>query len=221
MEGEPSWDSHNIVHYGGSVLHFEQIPEGNDEAEFDTISLENILPSDILERIISFLPIASVFKAACVCKRWYEVIHSRKVIRGNVAPQKPWYFMFTGNDTAEGYAYDPDLRKWYNLELPCIERSNWFVSTSSGLVCFMDNNTRNRIFVCNPITRDWRRLIEPPGMKNLDYSALAITMGTNSNDYDVVVVTTKQVPEDFLQWELSIHIYDSESESWADRKSVV
>ncbi|KAK8930939.1 F-box/kelch-repeat protein [Platanthera zijinensis] len=216
MEGETSWDSHNIIHYGGSVLHFEQITEGNDEAEFDTISLENILPSDILERILSFLPIASVFRAACVCKRWYEVIHSRKAIRGgNAAAQKPWYFMFTGDDTADGYAYDPDLRKWYNLELPCIERSNCFVSTSSGLVCFMDNNTRNHIFVCNPITRDWRRLIEPPGMKNLDYSALAISMGANSNDYDVVVVTTKQVPEDFLQWELSIHIYDSESESWA------
>lgn len=210
MESDTSWDSY----YGDSVHHFNHITHGNEEAEFDAISMENVLPNDVLERILSFLPIASIFKATSVCKRWYEVIHSSRTIWANRASQKPWYFMFTCNDTAAGYAYDPDLRKWYNLDLPCIEKRNWFISSSSGLVCFMDNNTRSRIFVCNPITRNRRKLLEVPGVKSPDYSALAISMDNESTDYDVVVVKTKQVPEDFLCWQLSIHIYESQRELW-------
>ncbi|PKA66662.1 F-box/kelch-repeat protein [Apostasia shenzhenica] len=221
MEGKISWDSYSKIHFGGSVARFEQVNESNEEAEFDIVSLDNILPNDILERIFSFLPIASIFRAACVCKRWNDVVHSRKPLWANRRPQKPWYFMFTCNDTAEGYAYDPDLRKWYSIELPCIEKSNWFISSSSGLVCFMDSTTRSRIFVCNPITRDWRRLITPPGVKSPDYSALSISMDRKSSSYDVIVVKTKQVPEDFLQWELAIHVYDSESELWATFASEV
>ncbi|KAG0499884.1 hypothetical protein HPP92_004138 [Vanilla planifolia] len=214
MEGETSWDSYSMIYFGSNIGRFGEVTKGSNVSELATISLENILPNDVLERILSFLPIASICRASCVCKRWRDVINSRRTICANRVPQKPWYFMFTSNETAGGYAYDPDLRKWYNLELPCVEKSNWFASSSQGLVCFMDNDTRSRIFVCNPITRAWRRLVEPPGVKSPDYSSLAITVGRNCIDYHVVVVKTKQVPDDFLRWELSIHVYESETELW-------
>ncbi|KAJ8621676.1 hypothetical protein MRB53_030205 [Persea americana] len=101
-----------------------------------------------------------------------------------VIVQKPWYFMFTSSDDAGGYAYDPILRK-----------------------------CRSQLFVCNPITRAAKRLQEPPGLKS-DYSALALSVDRKSHCYTVAVVKSKQVPDDFLQWDLSIHVYDSETQTW-------
>ncbi|KAJ8458653.1 hypothetical protein OPV22_031579 [Ensete ventricosum] len=214
MESEASWESLYASHLGRKVIENRAVSEGNEGVEEFTVSLDSILPYDILERIFSFLPMASTIRATSVCKRWYHIIHSKRFIWANKLPQMPWYFMFTCNEAAAGYAYDPVLRKWYNIDLPCIEKSNWFVSSSHGLVCFMDNDSRSRIFVCNPITKDCKRLLEPPGARFPDYSSLAMSVDRNSHHYTIVVVKSKQVPGDFSLWDFSIHIYRSESKSW-------
>ncbi|XP_026660939.1 F-box/kelch-repeat protein At3g61590-like isoform X2 [Phoenix dactylifera] len=214
MEGESSWEPHPISHFGSEVAELEPVSGSNNGGEAFVVCLDSILPDDILERILSFLPIASIIRAASVCKRWYDIIHSRRFLWANKLPQKPWYYMFTYSEAPAGYAYDPILRKWYSFNLPCIEKSNWFISSSCGLVCSMDNDSRSRIFVCNPITTDWKMLLEPPGVKFPDYSTLAISVDRKSHDYTIVVAKSKQVPGDFLQWEFSIHIYESGNRSW-------
>lgn len=215
MEGEASWDTYPLSHFRVEATVFETVSEVVDNAcDVGAVSLDNVLPDDILERILSFLPIASIFRASVVCKRWNEIVNSRRFLWATKLPQKPWYFMFTCNEAAEGYAYDPLLRKWYSLELPCIEQSNWFISSSCGLVCAMDNDSRSRVFVCNPITRDSKRLTDPPGTKFPDYSALSISVNREDHGYTVAMAKSKQVPGDYLQWELSIHIYESESQLW-------
>ncbi|KAJ6832659.1 F-box/kelch-repeat protein [Iris pallida] len=220
MEGEASWETYPLSHFVVETADCKPVSGTNNNAGTDVVgagavSLDNILPDDILERIVSFLPVASIFRASSVCKRWHDIVHSRRFLWAIKLPHKPWYFMFTCNDTAAGYAYDPILRKWYNLELPCIERSNWFTSSSCGLVCFMDNDVRSRIFVCNPITRDWRRIPEPPGVEFPDYSTLAISVDRESHQYSVAVAKSKQAPADFLQWDFSIHIFESETGLWS------
>ncbi|XP_009415157.2 F-box/kelch-repeat protein At3g61590 isoform X1 [Musa acuminata AAA Group] len=214
MESDQSWESLSASYSGSKDIERKHVSEGNNRVTVSMVSLDSILPDDVLEKIFSFLPIASVIRAASVCKVWYHIIHSMRFIWANKLPQKPWYFMFTFNEAATGYAYDPVLRKWYNIDLPCIEKSNWFVSSSNGLVCFMDNDTRSRIFVCNPIIRDWKRILEPPGVVFPDYSSLAISVDRSSHRYTIVVIKSKQVPDDFSQWDFSIHTYNSESESW-------
>ncbi|CAL9157948.1 unnamed protein product [Musa hybrid cultivar] len=189
MESDQSWESLSASYSGSKDIERKHVSEGNNRVTVSMVSLDSILPDDVLEKIFSFLPIASL-------------------------PQKPWYFMFTFNEAAAGYSYDPVLRKWYNIDLPLIEKSNWFVSSSNGLVCFMDNDTRSRIFVCNPIIRDWKRILEPPGVVFPDYSSLAISVDRSSHRYMIVVIKSKQVPDDFSQWDFSIHTYNSESESW-------
>ncbi|XP_031405162.1 F-box/kelch-repeat protein At3g61590 isoform X1 [Punica granatum] len=193
----------------------EHSDEGNQDS--DAVSVDSILPDDLLERILSFLPIASIFRAGCVCKRWYEIVSSKRFQRNlsHALPQKPWYFMFTSTDEPCGYAYDPILRKWYSIELPCIEASNWFVASSCGLISCMDNDSRSRMYVCNPITKRWKKLEVPPGLKLSDYSALAISVDRSSDCYKLSVVKSKQVPGKFFQWDLSIHLYNSESMVWS------
>lgn len=219
MEGETSWISHCVENVSRDICEFNSFSEPNDEGnrESTAVSVDLILPDDLLERILAYLPIASIFRVGCVCKRWHEIVSSRRFLwnTSHMLSQKPWYFMFTSSDEPIGYAYDPILRKWHGIDLPCIDTSHMFIASSSGLVCFMDNDSRSELYVCNPITRRCRKLNEPPGLKFSDYSALAISVNRVSGGYNVSIVKSKQVPGDFFKWELSIHVYDSEMMRWA------
>ncbi|KAM0939409.1 putative F-box domain, galactose oxidase/kelch, beta-propeller, F-box-like domain superfamily [Dioscorea sansibarensis] len=224
MDGETSWESHSISYTSWESHAVSQ--QACEAADYQTgleihgrndgglrISLEVILPDDILEKIFSFMPIACVVRLASVCSRWYRVVHSRSSWTA-VLPQKPWYFMFTTSDCVGGHAYDPSVRKWYNITLPCDVKSNWISSSSCGLVCFMENDKSNEIHVFNPLVKGWKSLQGPRGGDNPDYSALAMSTNRKSSVYTVTVAKSKQVPGDFLQWEFSIHIYESESRCW-------
>lgn len=217
MEGDTSWVNHCFSDIRREVAELQVFPNVIDDGDKDSlVSFDFILPDDLLERILGYLPVASIFRAGSVCKRWNEIINSRSFLVNfsYTSLQKPWYFMFTNSDDPGGYVYDPILRKWYSFELPCIEKSSWFIASSCGLVCFMDNDDRNQIFVCNPITKMFKRLEEPPGLGVSDYSALALSADAKSYRYTVAVVKSKQVPDDFLLWDLSIDVYDSKTESW-------
>ncbi|KAK4746467.1 hypothetical protein SAY87_012779 [Trapa incisa] len=198
---------------------FDSLSEHRNEDNQDSlaVSMDLVLPDDLLERILSFLPVESIFRAGSVCKRWFEIVSSKRFQRNlcHTLPQKPWYFMFTSSDEPCGYAYDPVLKKWYSIDLPCIENSNWSVASSSGLLSFMDNDSRSRLYVCNPISKRWRMLEEPPGVKFSDYGALAMSVNRPSHCYNISVVKSKQVPGNFFQWDLSIHLYNSETMVWS------
>ncbi|KAL3814793.1 hypothetical protein ACJIZ3_016061 [Penstemon smallii] len=218
MEGETSWVSHCFDNFSSNNSEFDSFLELNDETdkEVAAVSVDLILPDDLLEQILAYLPIASIFRAGCVCKRWHEIVTSKRFLwnSSHILSQKPWYFMFTSSDEPVGYAYDPILRKWYGIDLPCIETSNWFIASSCGLVCFMDNDSRSELYICNPVTKRCKRLVEPPGPKFSDYSALAVSVNRGSHHYNVLIVKSKQVSGNFFQWDLSIHLYDSETMSW-------
>ncbi|KAG6434393.1 hypothetical protein SASPL_106024 [Salvia splendens] len=167
MEGETSWASHCFDDLTNDALQLDSFSELDDETDKDVyaVTLDLILPNDLLERILAYLP---------------------GRLRVSYEPA--------------GCAYDPILRKWYSIDLPCIEKSNWFVASSCGLVCFMDNDSRSELYVCNPITRSCKWLDEPPGPKFSDYNSLAVSVDRTSGSYNVSVVQSKQVPEDFFQW---------------------
>ncbi|CAF1843854.1 BnaC04g21710D [Brassica napus] len=220
MEAETSWTTYPYNYMTTYIPEAESYSEQSDddeETKLQTFAIDSLLPNDLLERILSFLPIASIFRAGTVCKRWNEIVSSQRflwIFNNNSVSQGPWYFMFTTTDDPSGYAYDPVIKKWYSFDLPCIETSNWFVASSCGLVCFMDNDCRNKIYVSNPITKQWRKLVEPPGHKATDYTALSTSMNRAKQSYSVSIVKSKQVAGDFFQWDLSIHLYSSETMTW-------
>lgn len=218
MAGEPSWIIHYLDNATRETREYNSFLECDEESdkEVTAVSVDSILPDELLERILAYLPVASIFRAGCVCKRWHEIVTSKRFLwnLSHVIPQKPWYFMFTSFDEPTGYAYDPILRKWYSIELPCIDTSNWFIASSCGLVCFMDNDNRNELFVCNPITKIYKKLEGPPGSDFSEYSALAISVNRASQSYTVAIVKSKEVPDNFSQSVISIHVYNSEDETW-------
>ncbi|KAJ4884899.1 F-box/kelch-repeat protein [Raphanus sativus] len=224
MEAETSWTTYPYNYITTHVPEAESYSDeqSQDETKVQTFPMDSLLPNDLLERILTFLPIASIFRAGTVCKRWNEIVSSQRFLsnfsnNNSSVPQSPWYFMFTSTDDPSGYAYDPVIRKWYSFDLPCIETSNWFVASSCGLVCFMDNDCRNKIYVSNPITKHWRKLTEPPGHRSTDYTALSTSVNRAKQSYSVSIVKSKQVPGDFFQWDLSVHLYSSETMTWTTR----
>ncbi|BFG22097.1 hypothetical protein CerSpe_083710 [Prunus speciosa] len=174
MEGETSWFSHSLDDMAREIGEFDSFSELSDEGnkEATAVSVDLILPDDLLERILAYLPVASIFRARCVCKRWYEIVSSKRFLWNfsRVLSQKPWYFMFTSSNEPTGYAYDPILRKW--------------------------------------------KLQDPPGLRFSDYSALAVSVNRKSHGYTISIVKSKQVTGNFFQWDVSVHIYDSETMMW-------
>lgn len=218
MEGETSWVSHCIDNFTSGTTEFDSFLELNDETNNEIgVSMDLILPDDLLERILAYLPVASILRAGCVCRRWHDIVTSKRFLwySSYVTSHKPWYFMFTSSDEPVGYAYDPTLRKWYGIDLPCIETSSWFIASSYGLVCFMDRDSRSELYICNPITKSCKKLYDPPGPRFSDYSALAVSVNRGgTHDYNISIVKSKQIPGNFYQWDLSIHLYESKMMTW-------
>jgi len=71
----------------------------------------------------------------------------------------------------------------------------------------VDNINGNLLYVCNLIPKDCRRLPDPLQLKISDCSALAMIIKQQTITFIVVVASSKQVLDDYLQWNLSIEVY--------------
>ncbi|KAL6311555.1 hypothetical protein AAG906_005232 [Vitis piasezkii] len=179
MEGEASWINHCLDDRRRDIGDFGSFSEIREEVnkEVATVSVDLILPNDLLERILAYLPIASILRAGSVCKRWHEIVSSKR---------------------------------FYGINLISYHKSLGI----SCLPALMNHDSRSELYICNPVTKRCKRLEEPPGLKFSDYSALAISVNRISHHYTISIVKSKQVPGNFFQWDLSIHIYDSETMIW-------
>ena len=62
---------------GSQVIEYGQVTEDTNDDD-SKVSLDAVLTDDLLEKVISFLPVASVIRSGSVCKRWYEIVHARR-----------------------------------------------------------------------------------------------------------------------------------------------
>ncbi|KAF5731769.1 hypothetical protein HS088_TW18G00454 [Tripterygium wilfordii] len=205
-----------------NYCHNYQASECREENKGETVSADSNLSNDVLEKILVYLPIGSIFSSSSVCKRWHGIVSSERFLQySDAQSRKPWYFMFTSKDEQVGYAYDPSLGNWYGIELPFILTPNWFIASSHGLVCFRDNNSGSDFHVCNPIKKQCKKIVEPPGLGISEYGALAISVSSESHGYTISIVKSKKVLENPSQWDISIHIYDSKTVMWVTSLSEV
>jgi hypothetical protein len=54
------------------------------------------LPSEILERVLAFLPVDSLIRMRCVQRRWNELIansHSFAKHHAKYSPHSPWFML--------------------------------------------------------------------------------------------------------------------------------
>lgn len=185
-------------------------PEGN------IVSID-ALPDEVQELVLTFLPLACVMGASCVCTKWNQIVHCGKFKMNNdgILSKKPWYFMFTNSDEPNGKIYDPVQRHWYDFKFPFNLKDTWKIAASSGLICLMqEDNCNFEIYICNPMTRKCIQFEERLGAQESSYSSLAFSVDQASHEYTIAIVRTWQVQDSFSQWKTSIHIYNSGKMTW-------
>lgn len=190
-------------------------PEGEASQTQDDDDHSSILPDELLERIIALLPVINIFRASAVCKRWNSITTSHRflLLCERMTSPRPWYFMYRDAQNAAGFAYDPAAKKWHNFWLP-FHTSNWFVASSNGLVCFMDNSKAYDLYICNPMIKSWKKLPEPSEKWTSEYYSLSMTVDKSTKVQTTVVARSNQMPDHYSHWNLSIEVYDSLSGEW-------
>ena len=126
--------------------------------ELDT-DLWGSLPEPLLETILAWLPLPSLFLCRSVCKHWNSLIHSasfQSICAQIPAPKQAW-FLFRG-EGKECAAFDPSLARWCHIPLDYFPNRVRVVASAGGLLC--GRRRDDRLYVCNPLTKAWVEL--PP-----------------------------------------------------------
>ncbi|CAM8909616.1 unnamed protein product [Rhodiola kirilowii] len=175
------------------------------EKEVSEFSINSILPDELLEQILFYLPVTSVIRARSVCRKWREITSSTRFL-WNASQKQPWFLKFIASENKPNrYVYD---QKWQGSNLLDMIEFYRFCDSSDGLVCYMEDNAI-AIHVCNPITRERKMLQAAPCLIEGEATVLInISVNLRAHKYNVSLLTFG------LSGELSVQIYDSETMKW-------
>lgn len=156
MTNQAAGDSGTNNHGDGGIMN-----SINDEE----VNIWSRLPEDVLDRIFSCLPLTSILRLRCVCKRWNSLVQSKRfqTALAKVSSPRPWFILCTmGRPSC---CYDPGMNKWHiiirppnngrSLLSPCTS----ILAVSGSLLCLGNQVSEcKNLSICNPITRSRRNL---------------------------------------------------------------
>ncbi|KAJ7527282.1 hypothetical protein O6H91_16G046500 [Diphasiastrum complanatum] len=167
------------------------------------------LPQDILVRVLVFLPLKSLLRLRCVCKRWNYLVDLPRfvTIRAEIAYQDPWLLMFKRQDYRVCRAFDESSRKWHRLALsflPC--KVTDAIATAAGLLCFGTEDPAILI-VCNPLTKNWKVL--PPMRCEGSRGVIGLMVDRKMNTYSIIAARHFS-----HEYDMKTEVYDSRQNNW-------
>lgn len=193
------------------------------------------IPDDVLERVLTKLPLASHYRFRAVSKAWLALLSSPTFLRqcvphsGSSSPS-PWVCSFGTEPTSlpkwEMLPHLPGADVKVNkIDLSFLPNKVAYICTSDeGLLCFRtcqtgqssdrDSKDRMSLHVCNPLTRRWRELPEIM-LQDMDVVMMSMEVSPNLDSFKVVVVSDE---ESFFNWK--IHVFDSQTDTWGVKKWV-
>lgn len=135
-------------------------------------SLWQNMPKHVIERVVAFLPILALLRFRSVCRAWRNLPFLRQNFRSlrETLIHEAWVLLLPclPREKRGCLAFLPAEMRWRLAALPsllfCInDPSISFCTGAGGLFCFRHvgfASRHARIWVCNPLTRQWKRL--PP-----------------------------------------------------------
>ncbi|KAG0563284.1 hypothetical protein M758_8G018100 [Ceratodon purpureus] len=171
--------------------------------------LWTMLPKDLIEKVFSYLPLHSLFQARCVCKCWKNVGFSNNLLKLRAeAPVSPPYFpvFLSKGEDRRWCAYDHAHKKWLHLPpLTFLPReAKHILAGDGGLLCLSELPSSALTYVCNPVTRTYKRL---PALSH-DYEPGITHMVVNAKSHGFKMIVT------LTHYLESTHVFDSQSNSW-------
>ncbi|CAH8360387.1 unnamed protein product [Eruca vesicaria subsp. sativa] len=104
-------------------------------------------PYDLLQLIVTHLPLKDNIRASTVSKTWQQACLSVRV-----PDTPPWLIYFSKTEESSCELYDPTTQKTYSLEFPELSGSRVCHSKESWLLMYNPNSFE--LFFFNPFTRD-------------------------------------------------------------------
>ncbi|XP_073387646.1 F-box only protein 6 isoform X2 [Physcomitrium patens] len=170
------------------------------------------LPEDLMERVLAWLPIHSLFRMRCVCKQWNSILFSERFVARytQVSPQKPWIIMYTAGRVSS--AYDSSLKKWHDLAIPAMSPEKCVLAASEGLLCYGNEFFPwPNLFVCNPMTKFWQHL--PPMRFIKTIHVVGMVNDRASKSYKILVAGL--FFDEAHNGRLATEIFCSQTNAWA------
>lgn len=172
------------------------------------------LPQELIEHILLFLPLKSLFNLRSTCKRFYTLLfsasfissHSSLTIKRNESSSSPPFssFLLLSHPQFQQQfpLYDSTKNRWRTLGLPSSLTSH-LLSVSNGLLCF-SLPLSSSFLVCNLLSRS-SKIVEFPLSWSFDFQS--VTLISCSNGYKIFVLCSACSSK-------STYIYDSLSSTW-------
>ncbi|XP_052205735.1 putative F-box protein At3g16210 [Diospyros lotus] len=175
------------------------------------------LPEDLIVNIFSRLPVKTLVRFRCACKRWNELIRSPDFVD----------IHFNANNQNEG-ARRGSITHHINggaifsvrvneatadlsLPVPDVERAVDVVGSSNGLVCLVVRPWDYALW--NPATREFRFLPKPEAKLGGRFNSLGsgFVFDPKSKDYKVAIITVRN---DNGRYITQVDVFTLSSNSW-------
>lgn len=201
--------------------------------------LWSALPPDILERVLSFVPVPSLCRFRAVCQGWRELL--RKPSFHDLCDRngKKDKYLFVSRYLASGSItwrhvdpkfkrtlrfLDLDAGRSYSIETlrgAETEGTTRVLAMDDGLVCELNHTYRDtvsctQLFISNPVTKTRRELPAPPipFWNGMDYYPLVVPVVDKTARTFVVFLLRDYIDDSPIK----IHLFDSTTKEWRDLK---
>ncbi|KAL3695652.1 hypothetical protein R1sor_009728 [Riccia sorocarpa] len=129
--------------------------------DFDS-TLWQHLPSELLENVLTRLPISTLLSFCQVCKQWKKLIQSTEFACRCGSTQPLAFFHYEGTAETAPYLAVPNTttNTWEKHTLNFASGRVSVIAADQGLICFGSESV-DTLFIYNPLTRLWKKLTIP------------------------------------------------------------
>ncbi|GMI70774.1 Kelch domain-containing F-box protein [Hibiscus trionum] len=178
-------------------------------AEEDENAVEMAIPGDVLETILSHIPLHLLLPACFVSKNWNAAVFSS--LRRFNKP-KPWLLVHTQSirrpQTAAAFAYDPRSDLWLRINRKLPHEHFSALRSSSSTILYVLNPSEFS-FSIDPLRLTWHR-VNPPSVWRID--PIVAVVGQR------IVVAGGAC--DFEDDPLAVELYDISTRTWERTESI-
>nr|XP_027080994.1 F-box protein CPR1-like [Coffea arabica] len=197
------------------------------------------LPEEVMMEILMRLPVKSLLKIRCVCKAWCGLIKSPSFIDmhlrrpgNNKHVMLKRYIEHENQTVISFHSNNDEAEKSLSICLrPPIEVT-WFyhrnleaahlIGPCNGIVCITDGMD---IYLCNPATRELRKLPPSPFGCPENYRPMTDGVGIgfdpSTNDYKVVRILYWEAIEYRPDRQYQAELYSLNTNSWRELRDVI
>lgn len=190
MEANQGKSRRNLQLNPGFLKDQDSVPTTCSEEISMDPELWSFFPEDLVDRVLAWLPLSSIFRVRAVCRAWNGITHSKPFV--DLCAQTPsskdaWILIFADRGYRVVSAYIPTENKWHNIPLSFLPFDISDVTVAGGLLVFRlhEANGGSSVCVCNPVTSSWRKL--PPMLGVWRDGLLGLVVDKQTCSYKVVV----------------------------------